>query len=343
MHFQSTTLAAVLASASAATAANLGKRDSWGQAFSLGPAKQQIISTTTTIYPGEPIPNQGGYLFAYLGISNGTGDLIQSIVGSYPDGASECSGDPSTSWCISSEVYGLASNGYPNQWVGDQTTADTDYADGIIFNYTLTDASTYTWTQTMTNAKTGVLLSSYTKNSGPMLGWGTALECDDYNGVACSGTIASQTFSNSTITLAAADPTFTDTMGAGADVTHTDMVTTDGGLTWTIAEIVIPAMQSGSSSTSSAAVSSTVAAVASSSAATQTTVAKVAPTSFVTSVSKSAAASTFAAPTAVAGFNGTGVFPTGSGSGAASPSGTGSSQRHHQHGHHGHQGHGTKF
>lgn len=120
------------------------KRDSWGAAFSLGPAKQEIISTTTIIYPGAMPADQAGYLFVWLGISNGTGDLIQSIIGSYPASGSECSKpNANTTWCISSEVYGLTSNGYPNQWVGDLTTADTNYANGIKLNYTLIDKASY--------------------------------------------------------------------------------------------------------------------------------------------------------------------------------------------------------
>ncbi|KUJ10517.1 uncharacterized protein LY89DRAFT_564592, partial [Mollisia scopiformis] len=220
------------------------KRDSWGPAFSLGPAKQDIISTTTTIYPGEMPSDQAGYLFVWLGISNGTGDLIQSIIGSYPSGQSECSGtDADTTWCISSEVYGLASNGLPNQWVGSLTTADVNYANGIKLNYTLIDKESYLWLQTMEDAVTGQLLSTFNKTSGPMLGWGTAIECDDYNGVSCTGTISEQYYVNSTIILESADDTFIDTLGVSSGATYTEMVTADDGKTWTISNITIPAMQ----------------------------------------------------------------------------------------------------
>lgn len=221
------------------------KRDSWGPAFSLGASKQPIIQTTTTIYPGAPPSDQTGYLFVWLGMSNGTGDLIQSIIGSYPAGTSECSGpNADTAWCISSEVYGNNAEGYPNQWVGALTTADTNYTNGIKLNYTLIDKESYLWLQTMEDAVTGALLSTFNKTSGPMLGWGTAIELDDYNGVAATGTVSKQSYINSTIILESADPTFIDTLGAGEGVVHTDMLTTDGGITWTIANITIPAMVS---------------------------------------------------------------------------------------------------
>ncbi|QSZ28525.1 hypothetical protein DSL72_003023 [Monilinia vaccinii-corymbosi] len=242
MSYNKYVLASLLLSASTAVASSMKafvKRDSWGPSFSLGPAKQEIIQTTTTIYPGKMPSDQQGYLFAWLGISNGTGDLIQSIIGSYPAGGSECDGQEgaNTTWCISSEVYG---SGY--QYVGALTTADLTWENGIKLNYTLADPDTYLWTQTMSDAVTGKLLSSFQKTSGPMLGWGTALECDNYKGVACTGTDQYQYYINSTIRLKAADSTFSSTLGFGTGVTHTDMETTDGGATWTIAKIEIPPM-----------------------------------------------------------------------------------------------------
>ncbi|KAH7417495.1 hypothetical protein BKA64DRAFT_658042 [Cadophora sp. MPI-SDFR-AT-0126] len=265
--YQSLTLASLVLSASTAAASSMfTKRDSWGPAFSLGPAKQEIISTTTTIYPGKMPSNQPGYLFVWLGISNGTGDLIQSIIGSYPKGGSQCTGpNADTAWCVSSEVYGLASNGFPNQFIGELQTADTNYANGIRLTYTLADKATYLWTQTMEDAVTGTLLSSFNKTSGPMLGWGTALECQDYNGSPCKGTVEEQSYVNSTIVLAAADNSFVDTLGSGTGVTHTDMVSADGGKTWTIGKILIPAMTTETSSDSASGSVDTNANVAASS------------------------------------------------------------------------------
>ncbi|KAI4594144.1 hypothetical protein KJ359_008686 [Pestalotiopsis sp. 9143b] len=256
----------VSAAATATASSMFGKRDSWGPAVSLGPAKQEIISTTTTIYPGKMPSGQEGLLYLWLGISNGTGDLIQSVIGSYPAGQSECSGaDADSTWCISSEVYGNTDAGVPNQWVGELTTADVNYENGILLNYTLIDKESYLWLQTMSDATTGDLLSTFNKTSGPMLGWGTAIECNDDNGSECTGTISEQTWVNSTIILEAADSTFIDTLGASSGATYTDMLTSDDGKTWTIAKLTIPAMTSqddDSSSSSSVSASSVTAAAA---------------------------------------------------------------------------------
>ncbi|PQE23118.1 hypothetical protein CJF32_00004506 [Rutstroemia sp. NJR-2017a WRK4] len=288
-HTTSTALSLLFsASTVLASSSPFVKRDSWGAAFSLGPAASPIISTSTTIYPGAMPSNQAAYLFAWLGISNGTGDLIQSIVGSYPAGGSECGGQTGadTTWCISSEVYG---SGY--QYVGELTTADLNYENGIKLNYTLIDPSTYLWLQTMEDAVTGTLLSTYNKTSGPMIGWGTALECNDNDaGEACTGTVEPQYYVNSTIVLEGTDESFADTLGAGTGVVYTDMETADGGKTWTIAKITIPAMQdSADDETSSAAVA------ASSSSAAVGNIA-VATSSAVVSVQTSVASSSVSVP-----------------------------------------------
>lgn len=214
------------------------RADSWGPAVSLGPSKAEIIHSTTTTYPGAMPANQAGGLFLWPGMSNGTGDLIQSVIGSYSKGNSECSGaNADSQWCISSEVFGNDESGRPNQWVGSLRTLLAQPDDGLVFTYNLVDQSKYTWEQTVHNAKTGVLMSSFSKNSGPMLGWGTAVECQ-----SCTPTISTQTYVDTTIILKSADPTFPQTLGAGGGATHSAMTTSDGGKTWYIALMTIPAM-----------------------------------------------------------------------------------------------------
>ncbi len=53
---------------------------------------------------------------------------------------------------------------------------------------------------------------------------------------------ALQYYSDTTIILLEADPNFPSTRGIGSGVVASDMVTSDGGKTWTIASIMIPAM-----------------------------------------------------------------------------------------------------
>lgn len=65
--------------------------DSWGGAVSLGPSKSTIINAVTTLTPGAAPSTQSGELFLWPGMSNGTGDLIQTTLESWPD----------NSWCVS--------------------------------------------------------------------------------------------------------------------------------------------------------------------------------------------------------------------------------------------------
>lgn len=109
----------------------------------------------------------------------------------------------------------------------------------------------------MVDAVTGTLLSSFNKTSGPMLGWETAIECNDASsGSACTGTVSEQTWNNSTIVLESADAMFVQTLGSGTGLTHTDMVTADEGVTWTITKIVIPAVLADGTAASASGVAS---------------------------------------------------------------------------------------
>lgn len=85
--------------------------------------------------------------------------------------------------------------------------------------------------------------------------YGTGTECDDN----CAGTIATQTYLNTVITLASADPTFGSTLVVSGGTTYTGLASSEGGKIWTIASISIPAMvaSSGSGTTTSSAKATT--------------------------------------------------------------------------------------
>lgn len=97
------------------------------------------------------------------------------------------------------------------------------------------------WTQTVTNADTGDLLSTLDTDVGEgatMTGYGTGTECNDQ----CTGTVAEQTYENTVITLLEADPSFGDTIAVSQGATYTGLTSSEGGKVWTIASMNIPAM-----------------------------------------------------------------------------------------------------
>ncbi|PSR79069.1 hypothetical protein BD289DRAFT_108781 [Coniella lustricola] len=246
MHLTVATCTLLASAAAAAKVRHLHRRQedlAWGPVCGFYQTDSEITSSVSTIYPGAKPSDQKGYMFNWIGLTNSTGDLVQSIVGSYPTGASECEGqtDANSAWCISSEVYGVNSQDETTQFVGTLTTADANYENGIVITYTLADKATYLWNQTMHDAVTGDLLSSYSKTSGAFSLWNTAVELQDYDGNAPSGLTEDQYYVNTTITLEPADAQYGDNMYTEYGCTHTTPTTSDGGKTWFIEKITAPA------------------------------------------------------------------------------------------------------
>ncbi|KAH9222628.1 hypothetical protein DL95DRAFT_354366 [Leptodontidium sp. 2 PMI_412] len=210
------------------TAGRLIQRDTWGGSLSLGPTTSNIIHAVTTLVPGVAPSPQNGELFLWPGMSNGTGDLIQTTLESWPDN-SWC-GAAKGEWCVRASLFG--SFGQLDGVAGVAKGSDEvriEYsrsADGLI------------WNQNVTNAVTGAFLSSFSHASGPMTGWGTGTECND----GCSGTIAAQTYKNTVITLAGADTAFGKTLSTSQGTTYTGLKNSADGKTWTIDAIHVPAM-----------------------------------------------------------------------------------------------------
>ncbi|PQE03563.1 hypothetical protein CJF31_00010143 [Rutstroemia sp. NJR-2017a BVV2] len=224
MHSQSILLAALAATANAA---NLLRRDSWGGALSLGPTTSHILTAETVLIPGTAPSTQNGELFLWPGISNGTGDLIQTTLESWP--SNDWCGATTGQWCVRASLFGSFGQ-------LDGASAPVSGTDQVRINYTL--EATGNWTQTVTNALTGAALSSFSRESGPMTGWGTGTECDS----ECTGTVAAQVYLNTTIVLAGADEGFGTTLSLSGGTTHSGVSTVDGGKTWKIERIEVPAM-----------------------------------------------------------------------------------------------------
>ena len=223
--------------------------DGWGSSWSFGPvhptATNHIIYTKTTLVPGRlpPITSTTGPLFLWPGISNPTSDLIQTTMDAWPDNAGYC-GATAGQWCVEGSVFG--SFGQRN---GPTVAIDPD--DHVTIEYRL-GSDNNTWTQTVTSQKLGKVVSTLTSTSGlmPGGGFGFATEAD-----ANSFTIDTQYYLCTEVHLAAADPAFGATgvggvgamfgaTGRGSGIgTAKNLRTPDGGLTWLVDLITLPAMQ----------------------------------------------------------------------------------------------------
>ncbi|GAB7352485.1 hypothetical protein MBLNU459_g2891t2 [Dothideomycetes sp. NU459] len=218
-----------LTSISLAIPANIAKRDNWGGSVSLGPTKSNIINAVTTLIPGLPPPSQAGELFLWPGMSNGTGDLIQTTLEQWPDN-SWCGATNGEQWCVRASLFGSF-----GQLDGLASPVSADDHVKIVYNR---ESDGVTWTQNVTNALTGAKLSTFAHESGLMTGWGTGTECDSN----CNSTISEQYYLNTTITLEAADTTFGNTISSAGGATYTGLKSTEGGKVWSIESIHIPAV-----------------------------------------------------------------------------------------------------
>ncbi|KAJ5788751.1 hypothetical protein N7457_003741 [Penicillium paradoxum] len=216
--------------ASAGLLGTLTKRDDyWGGSVSLGPSQSTIVNAVTTLIPGDAPPTQNGVLFLWPGMSNGTGDLIQTTLESWP--SNDWCGATTGQWCVRASIFG----GFGQL---DGPSSPVSGTDQVRIEYNL-ESDGQTWKQTVTNGQTGDLLSTYSYASGPyMRGYGTGTECNDN----CSGTIAAQKYLNTVITLASPDTTFGATIASAGGATYTGLSSSENGKVWTITQIDIPAM-----------------------------------------------------------------------------------------------------
>lgn len=108
MQFKTLSLSLLATLAAAAPAPHVKREDTWGGAVSLGPTDFEngayIDHAVTYLSPGAAPENQNGLLFLWPGMSNGTGDLVQTTLEDYDDN-SWC-GAVAGEWCVRASVFG---------------------------------------------------------------------------------------------------------------------------------------------------------------------------------------------------------------------------------------------
>ncbi|KAI5117348.1 hypothetical protein M0805_002458 [Coniferiporia weirii] len=210
-----------------------------GTSWSIGTGSTSTIAkVTTTFNPGTPPSGQIGELILYPGLSNGTGDLLLTFVESTSD-QSSCDATLDQ-WCILTSVF------------SDQRSTDGVYAtlnanEPVTITYERNENATG-WTQTAT--VNDEVVSQIYSTSGPMTLFGVCTECDDY----CAMTVSPQTYTNTTIVLDVADPSWGETSTVGSKVygdgtidttaqkptVITGLSSSEDGKVWTIEKIMIP-------------------------------------------------------------------------------------------------------
>jgi hypothetical protein len=166
-------LIAILLSALTASAApSIFKRDYFGPSVYTGPTGADIIYTSTVLVPGRnPGNKQSGFLTIWPGISNGTGDLVQSTLDSTRLQVEDC-GATADQWCAMGSLFGNDANGNPRQLNGPMKPVSPNDRIRIEYIRGAAKANGYEWdwTQMVTNQVTGEYISSLVTVSGNMRG-----------------------------------------------------------------------------------------------------------------------------------------------------------------------------
>ncbi|GME33922.1 hypothetical protein L218DRAFT_991829 [Neofusicoccum parvum] len=205
-----------------------------GPAFSTGPVSSGNFireATSTLVVPAAPGPVVGNTVL-WVGMGTSNGDLIQGINNNYPpdNQASPCS-NLGGNWCVAAYTLHKTSDTTQESISGPRSNSRP--GDQVTMHYRFDDA-TGNYTQVV--SVNGVSVSQISTNSGHAQGWGTALECT----TRPCGSVPAHSWINTVITMNSPDPNYIQTNWKGPGVTG-DLKTTDGGLTWRVDKISIPA------------------------------------------------------------------------------------------------------
>ncbi|KAL9052885.1 MAG: hypothetical protein Q9162_005111 [Coniocarpon cinnabarinum] len=224
---------------------------SFGNAFSTGPvATNSWIreATTTLVLPALNNPHNGNLgLWPGMGTkfpSGADGQLVQGLAISTVGRGSPCNfaaGD--VNWCAVASTYDGSQH--------DGTPYRAKPGDHVTYNYKYNDATSQ-FDQTV--SVNGAVVSTLSTTSGQGAGWGTgeltrppfsllkdwsliilptAMECQQAN----CGTVPQHQYLNTTITMNTPDPNYSRTLSLNGATGN--LVTADGGKTWTVATITI--------------------------------------------------------------------------------------------------------
>ncbi|THH01541.1 hypothetical protein EW145_g6892 [Phellinidium pouzarii] len=210
-----------------------------GTSWSIGTGSSSTIEkVTTTLNAGIPPSGQLGELILWPALSNGTGDLLMTSVESWSN-QSWCGG-VTGQWCIRTQVF-------HDQKSTFGAFAPLSASEPVTITFERNpDASGWTQSAIVNNNVVSMISSS----SGPMTLFGMSTECDDY----CAMTVSPQTYTNTTIILDVANPTWGATEVIGSRIygdgtidtnaqqpTIVDGITSsEDGKVWTITNITIP-------------------------------------------------------------------------------------------------------
>ncbi|KAK3060258.1 hypothetical protein LTS18_008949 [Coniosporium uncinatum] len=220
---------------------SLAQRADFGPRVHMGPTRSgnDIVGLSTRFKPGYPPAREETFLALWPGLWNANAasyDLVQSVISSHERSYMQyfCGARPGQ-WCM--QPYVLRS------WrpVTTPRGVPIDGSDEILIEYRKDIAANGQWTQTLTNLSKNQKLAPFKAGDKAATTFETGTEMQGTQ----RGSADTQVYSNMTITLRTADPSFGRTFRADPRVQTRPPVTPDAGKTWVFDLITIPAMLPG--------------------------------------------------------------------------------------------------
>jgi len=185
----------------------------------------------TVFTPGTIPHRQEGKLYSWTTLFNSlvpNSDMLSTVLDSDVDSQILCNA-PSGYWCLQPEV------GQPSKSGALSGKAHAVAPDAQIrIEYLKTDDNS-TWIQRTIDQKTGEQIYNYVHGKGKMTGWSTGTQM-----VGPRGTVGTQYYQETIITLAAPDSGFGNMIRAVGGATFTPARNQDSGRLWKIDRIMIP-------------------------------------------------------------------------------------------------------
>ncbi|QDS76737.1 hypothetical protein FKW77_001291 [Venturia effusa] len=223
----------------------LGKRQSlplatWGPDITLGQTASEFVALSTIYSTGPPPAQVQGSIFLWPGLfdqaNRNAGDLIQSVIEIHDAKLTSetCQARPGQ-WCIRPFVVNYKST--PISTTPKYGRA-IDPRDMILIQYTKAPGPDGRWYQKITNLSKGnAVLFDYPAGHTPTRWLQIATEYQGGN----TGTASEQIYTNTTVTVKVAEPGLGSKFARHGNIQATAPYSKDGGKTWVIDRVVIPA------------------------------------------------------------------------------------------------------
>ncbi|TID19954.1 Sexual differentiation process protein isp4 [Venturia nashicola] len=212
----------------------------WGPDITLGQTASEF-TTLSTIYTTGPPPAQvKGSIFLWPGLfdqaNRNGGDLIQSVVELHDAKSTmeTCQAKPGQ-WCIRPFVVNFKTRPLSTT---PEHGKSIDPGDKILIQYTKAPGPDGKWNQKITNLSKGnAVLFDYPAGQTPTRWLQIATEYQGGN----TGTASEQIYTNTTVTVRDAEPGLGAKFRKHGDIQSTNPYSKDGGKTWVIDRVAIPA------------------------------------------------------------------------------------------------------